>query len=72
MMEDFQTEWIQDIGDILLADYRGNSCDISEPNTATEQVIEVQVSPSQKALNDMIERNPSIGLLVEKLSLEVA
>jgi hypothetical protein len=45
---------------------------MSAPTTATEQVIEVQVSPSQRALNDMIERNPSIGLLVDKLKLEVA
>jgi hypothetical protein len=71
MMESTSTDWVQDVGDYLLADYRANSCDMSAPTTATEQVIEVQVSPSQRALNDMIERNPSIGLLVSKLSLEV-
>ena len=71
MMENTSTDWVQDIGDYLLADYRANTGDISEPTTATEQVIEVEISPSQKALNDMIERNPSIGLLVDKLKLEV-
>jgi hypothetical protein len=72
MMENTSTDWVQDIGDYLLADYRANSCDITSSETTTEQVIEVQVSPSQKALNDMIEHNSSIGLLVSKLSLEVA
>ena len=71
LMESTSTDWVQDIGDILLSDYRGNSCDMSEPTTKTEQVITMEITPSQKVLNDMIERNPSIGLLVEKLSLEV-
>ena len=71
MMESTSTDWICDIGDILLADYRANNCDVSEPMTEPQQVIEVEILPSQKALNDMVEHNPSIGLLVEKLSLEV-
>jgi hypothetical protein len=72
MMENTSTDWVQDIGDYLLADYRGNSCDITSSETTTEQVITVEISPSQRALNDLIARNPSIGLLVSKLSLEVA
>lgn len=71
MMESTSTDWVQDIGDLLLSDYRSNTGDMSEPTTTTEQVITMEISPSQKALNDMIEHNPSIGLLVEKLSLEV-
>jgi hypothetical protein len=61
-----------DIGDLLLSDYRGNSCDITSSETTTEQVITVEISPSQRALNDLIARNPNIGLLVDKLKLEVA
>jgi hypothetical protein len=72
LTNDVSGDWICDIGDLLLSDYRGNSCDITSSETTTEQVITVEISPSQRALNDMIERNPSIGLLVEKLSLEVA
>jgi hypothetical protein len=72
LTNDVSGDWICDIGDLLLSDYRGNSCDITSSETTTEQVITVEISPSQRALNDMIERNPSIGLLVSKLSLEVA
>lgn len=61
-----------DIADILMRERKPIAADVSEPTTKTEQVIEVEISPRQRALNDMIERNPSIGLLVEKLSLEVA
>jgi hypothetical protein len=42
MMESTSTDWVQDVGDYLLADYRANSCDMSAPTTATEQVIEVE------------------------------
>jgi hypothetical protein len=56
MMENTSTDWVQDIGDLLLlADYRGNSCDITSSETTTEQVITVEISPSQRALNDMID-----------------
>jgi hypothetical protein len=72
LTNDVSGDWICDIGDLLLSDYRGNSCDITSSETTTEQVITVEISPSQRALNDMIERNPSIGLLVDKLKLEVA
>jgi hypothetical protein len=72
LTKDVSGDWVQDVGDILLADYRANTGDVSEPATDTEQVITVEISPSQRALNDMIERNPSIGLLVDKLKLEVA
>jgi hypothetical protein len=72
LTKDISGDWICDIGDLLLSDYRGNSCDMSEPTTTTEQVITMEITPSQKVLNEMIERNPSIGLLVDKLKLEVA
>jgi hypothetical protein len=29
MMESTSTDWVQDVGDYLLADYRANSCDMS-------------------------------------------
>jgi hypothetical protein len=31
LTNDVSGDWICDIGDLLLSDYRGNSCDISEP-----------------------------------------
>lgn len=72
MMESTSTDWGQDVGDYLLADYRANTGDVSEPTTATEQVITVEISPSQRALNDLIARNPYVGKLVQNLELEVA
>ena len=71
IMQDFQTEWMQDIGDILLSDYRQNGGDLSTPKEEPQQVIEVQVSPRQKALQTIIEQNPSVGILIEKFELEV-
>ena len=72
LTKDVSGDWVQDVGDILLADYRANTGDVSEPATDTKQVITVEISPSQRALNDLIARNPNIGLLVDKLKLEVA
>src|SRR5574344_2895245 len=71
IMQDFQTEWMQDIGDILLSDYGRNGGDISEDNAHDDKVIEVQVTPQQKALQTMIQANPVISTLIDKFALEV-
>ena len=70
-MEKCQTEWKQDIGDILISDFRSNGVDVGDPKSEPRQVIEVQVSPQQKLLNDMISHNPSAGLLIKNLKLEL-
>ncbi len=71
LMEKCQTEWKQDIGDILISDFRSNGVDVGDPKSEPRQVIEVQVSPQQKLLNDMISHNPSAGLLIKNLKLEL-
>lgn len=71
IMQDFQTEWMQDIGDILLSDYGRNGGDISEDNAHDDKVIEVQVTPQQKALQTMIQANPVISTLIDKFALEL-
>jgi hypothetical protein len=65
------TEPTDDICDILMRERKPITADLSEDNTQDDKVITVDISPQQKSLNHMIEQNPSIGLLVNKLDLEV-
>ena len=65
------TEPTDDICDILMRERKPITADLSEDNTQDDKVIEVQVSPQQKALQTMIQANPVISTLIDKFALEL-
>lgn len=61
-----------DIADILLTGMQPIASDVSAPQQQDDKVIKPTLTAAEKALQLMIQDNPAIGILVEKLNLVVA
>jgi hypothetical protein len=70
MMEGYKSDWLRDIGDLLLDDFRRNGEQVKTKQESKSAII-VEISPKQKILNDMIASNPAIGTLVSNLNLQI-
>jgi hypothetical protein len=70
MMEGYQSDWLQDIGDVLLDDFRRNGEQVKTKQESKSAII-VEISPKQRILNNLIASNPSIGELVSNLNLQI-
>jgi hypothetical protein len=70
MMEGYQSDWLQDVGDVLLDDFRRNGEQIKTKQESKSAII-VEISPKQRILNNLIASNPSIGELVSNLNLQI-
>jgi hypothetical protein len=71
MMEGYKSDWLRDIGDLLLDDFRRNGEQVTPTKKEPQPAIVVQISPKQRILNDMIASNPAIGTLVSNLNLQI-
>jgi hypothetical protein len=76
MMEGYKSDWLRDIGDLLLDDFRRNGEQVTPTKKEPQPAIVVQISPKQRILNDMIASNPAIGprrakLLVNHILISV-
>jgi hypothetical protein len=70
MMEGYQSDWLRDIGDVLLDDFRRNGEQVKTKQESKSAII-VEISPKQRILNNLIASNPSIGELVSNLNLQI-
>jgi hypothetical protein len=70
MMEGYQSDWLQDVGDVLLDDFRRNGEQVKTKQESKSAII-VEISPKQRILNNLIASNPSIGELVSNLNLQI-
>jgi hypothetical protein len=70
MMEGYKSDWLRDIGDLLLDDFRRNGEQVKTKQESKSAII-VEISPKQRILNNLIASNPSIGELVSNLNLQI-
>jgi hypothetical protein len=61
-----------DIADILLAGMQPIAGDVSAAQQQDDKVIERPLTAAEKTLQSMIQDNPAIGMLIDKLNLKIA